>query len=183
MTNLQFRIATPDDAPQLQQLIQAAFRANDGRKDWVGDEELAASFCIGVDEILPKITSPDSEMIMAFDDDDNNGALAGTVGVSHRRDDGLARIFFLAVDHTLHRRGIGRQVLEYAEGYCQRTWEVKRLGLDALTLRKELIAWYTRRGYAKTGEVTAFPADKVNGRTLPVGLGFVEMEKEVKGEA
>lgn len=179
MANLQFRIATPDDAPQLQQLIQAAFRAEDSRKDWVGDAELAANFCISVDEILPKITSPDSEMIMAFDD---NGALAGTVGVFHRSDD-LARLFYLAVDQTLHRGGLGRQVLEYAEGYCQRTWGVKKLGLDALTLRKELIAWYMRRGYVPTGEITPFPVDKLNGRALPEGLGFVEMEKEAKLEA
>ncbi|RSM10864.1 hypothetical protein CEP52_003344 [Fusarium oligoseptatum] len=179
MANLQFRIATPDDAPQLQQLIQAAFRAEDSRKDWVGDAELAANFCISVDEVLPKITSPDSEMIMAFDD---NGALAGTVGVFHRNDD-LARLFYLAVDQTLHRGGIGRQVLEYAEGYCQRTWGVKKLGLDALTLRKELISWYMRRGYVPTGEITPFPVDKLNGRALPEGLGFVEMEKEARVEA
>ncbi|KAM0427935.1 hypothetical protein ACHAPT_007395 [Fusarium lateritium] len=177
MATLQFRIATPDDAPQLQQLIQAAFRAEDSRKDWVGDADLAANFCISVEEILPKITSPNSEMIMAFDDD----VLVGTIGVLRRSDD-LARLFFLAVDQSLHRGGIGRHVLEYAEGYCQRAWGVKKLGLDALTLRKELIAWYMRRGYVPTGEVTPFPVDKANGRSLPEGLGFVEMEKEVQAE-
>ncbi|KAF4447839.1 Acyl- N-acyltransferase [Fusarium albosuccineum] len=174
--NLEFRTATPDDAPQLQQLIQSAFRAEDSRKDWVGDADLAANFRLEVDEIMPGITKPDSAFLVAID---SSGGIVATIGVAKRGPD-VARFFMLAVDQGRHRGGIGRQVLGYAEDYCQRVWGVDKIGLDALSVRKELIAWYLRCGFRKTGELTPFPADKINGRAVGEDLYFVEMEKDLK---
>jgi hypothetical protein len=57
MAHLIFRLATVDDAPEVQRLIQAAFRADDTRADWVGDKVLASKFHISVDEVLVGISS------------------------------------------------------------------------------------------------------------------------------
>ncbi|KAM5343734.1 hypothetical protein ACJ41O_012271 [Fusarium nematophilum] len=177
--NLQFRTATPDDAPQLQQLIQAAFRVQDSRKDWIDDLGLSSSFTIGVEQILPTITNPDGAFLVATDD---NAALVGCMGVAKKGDDG-ARLFMLAVDQKYQCGGLGRQVLAYAEDYCGRTWDVKKLGLNALSVREALISWYMRRGYRKTGELTPFPARHIDGVALPDDLCFVEMEKDLEPAA
>ncbi|KAJ0110257.1 gnat family [Diaporthe amygdali] len=172
---LQFRIATPDDAAQLQNLVQCAFRAEDTRDRWTGSMELASQFHIGVEEVMANITNPDCVVLMATD---NNGALVASVE-TFRRSAVLARLSMLAVDQNHQRGGLGRQVLAYAEDYCQRTWGIKRLGLNALSTRQELISWYMRCGFQKTGETSAFPRDRFAGLALPEDLCFVELEKDL----
>ncbi|KAK4861673.1 hypothetical protein LT330_003708 [Penicillium expansum] len=173
MSELNFRIATKEDAPQLQQLVESAFRAEDSRKGWTDDLGLSANFRLDVQEILAMITKPDSVMLMATDDENT---LVGSIGTS-KRDTDHARLFMLAVDTSQQRGGIGRQVLAYAEDYCQRTWGVKTLGLNALSNRQQLISWYSRRGYKATGETSPFPREKFENLVLPGDLCFVEFEK------
>ncbi|KAI0117502.1 acyl-CoA N-acyltransferase [Daldinia grandis] len=176
---LQFRVATPDDAAQIQQLVQSAFRAEDSRENWTGDMALASQFSIKVEEIMSNIAKPDSAYLITTDE---NGALKGSVGVS-KRGALIARIYMLAVDQHHHRGGIGRKVLAYAEDYCQRRWNVSKIGLNALSSRHELILWYIRCGYSKTGELTQFPREWFAGLKLPDDLCFVELEKDLDMDA
>lgn len=174
--NLHFRIATADDAPQIQALIQSAFRAEDTRANWTGSTELASSYHISVDEVLSSMAKPDCAVLVAADP--ATGALVATVE-THRREAGLARLAMLAVDSTRQKSGLGRAVLARAEHYCRDTWGARRLGLNALSIRGELIAWYARCGFARTGETSAFPRERFEGLELPADLCFVELEKDL----
>ncbi|KAH8689429.1 acyl-CoA N-acyltransferase [Talaromyces proteolyticus] len=175
-TNLQFRIATADDASKVQQIVQSAFQTNDSRPDWTGNVELASKFRIPVEEVQAKIANPDITTFVALDADKDN-ALVGCIDVSKRGTD-YARISMLAVDDSYQRGGVGRQVLAYAEDYCRRTWGTEKFSLNALSTRKALIEWYNRRGYRKTG-TSPFPfreaLEGISG--LPDDLCFIEMEK------
>ncbi|KAJ5128581.1 acyl-CoA N-acyltransferase [Penicillium atrosanguineum] len=173
--DLNFRVATLEDAPQLQELVQAAFRAEDSRSDWTGDMGLASQFHISVKEIESFMNGPESAFLMATD---NNGIVVGTIGVSKRGANG-ARLSMLAVDQRHHRGGLGRQVLGYAEYYIHQTWGATKLGLNALSTRQTLIAWYMRRGYQKTGETSPFPRERFPDLELPDGMCFVEFEKDL----
>ncbi|RLL93980.1 hypothetical protein CFD26_103196 [Aspergillus turcosus] len=173
---LQYHLATPADAPQIQQLVQSAFRAEDPRPDWTGDTTLASNFRIDANDILSKITTPNSAFLLATD---TTGILIACIGISRRSGNAdLARFFMLAVHEAYQRGGIGRKVLAYAEEYCRRVWGLSKGGLNALSTRRELILWYMRCGYRRTGEVTPFPVEKFQGIALPEDLCFVEMEKE-----
>ncbi|SPN98445.1 related to N-acetyltransferase, GNAT family [Cephalotrichum gorgonifer] len=175
--NLQFRLATPEDAPQIQQLIQAAFRSDDSRPNWTADPVLNARYTISVDTVLDGITSPDKELLVVTDANGTDGAaIVATVGVAKAGAD-LARIYNLALDQRYQRGGLGRQVLTHAEDYCRREWGVKKTGLNALSPRQELISWYMRRGYVKTG-TSPFPAQATEGMGLPE-MWFVELEKDL----
>lgn len=171
--NLNFSVATAEDAPQLQQLIQSAFRAEDSRQNWTGDMGLASKFRMEAKEIEKFMSAPECEFLMATD---NNGALVGTIGVS-KCGANSARLSMLAVDHRHHRNGLGRQVLAYAEEYCQRTWGATKLELNALSTRQTLILWYMRRGYQKTGETSPFPREMFAELELPDDMCFIELEK------
>lgn len=171
---LQFRVAAPYDAPQVQALVESAFRAEDSRKDWTADMRLGENFRISVEEVLGQITKPGCVVLMAMDGD----SLVASVELFKRSDD-LARISMLSVDQRHQQGGVGRQVLAYAEDYCQRSWGVKKMGLNALSTRQQLIGWYMRRGYRKTGEQSPFPVEKFKELDLPDDLCFVEFEKEL----
>ncbi|CAI7627834.1 unnamed protein product [Penicillium glandicola] len=146
MNELNFRVATEEDAPQVHQLVESAYSAKDSRKDWTDDLGLLSNFSLDIQEILDVITKPDSAMLMATN---NQNILVGSIGTS-KRDTNHARIFTFAVDPSQVCRGIGRQVLAYAEEYCQRTWGVTTAGLNALSRRPQILSWYSRQGYKET---------------------------------
>ncbi|KAJ5950327.1 uncharacterized protein N7479_008740 [Penicillium vulpinum] len=173
MNELNFRVATEEDAAQIHQLVESAFRAKDSRKGWTDDLNLHSNFRPEVQEIIDIIIKPDSVMLMATND---QNILVGAIGAS-KRNANYGRLFRLAVDTSQQRGGIGRQVLTYAEDYCQRTWGVTTMGLDALSNRQTLISWYLRCGYKTTGETTPFPREKFKNLALPDDLCFVEFEK------
>ncbi|KAJ2900966.1 hypothetical protein MKZ38_002201 [Zalerion maritima] len=199
MNNLQFRTATPDDAAQLQALVESAFRASDSREDWTADMRLNSSFRISVEEITAQITKPDGVILIAAaaDNNDNDNANANdsdsgavfvaSIEVSSRKrttnPDKPARLSMLAVSQHRQRGGIGRQMLSHAETYCTRTWGVRKLCLNALSTRRALISWYERRGYVRTGEVSPFPVGDARFKHLglPDDLCFVELEKSLDG--
>ncbi|KAJ5175668.1 Acyl-CoA N-acyltransferase [Penicillium canariense] len=170
---LNFRIANQQDAVKLQQLIESAFRAEDSRQGWVGSSDLASRFHIEVKDISAVIINPATAFLVASDD---YGAILGSIGVSKRALD-RARLFMLAVEPQHHRGGIGRQVLAYAEDYCQRTWDSKIVELNALSTREALISWYLRRGYRKTGDSAPFPSEEYDDLALPADMCFIEFEK------
>ncbi|OHF02247.1 acetyltransferase [Colletotrichum orchidophilum] len=173
---VQFRTANPDDALQVAQLIETAFRAEDSRADWTANMKLGRSFRYSADQVLATITKPDAAVLMGFD---HRGVLVGSVQVVVKRDAGFARIAMLSVDPGQQRAGVGRQVLASAEAYAQRHYEVKKFGLNALSSREKLLAWYERCGYQKTGETSPFPVDRLALLDLPQDLCFVELEKDV----
>ena len=48
-----------------------------------------------------------------------------------------------------------------------------------LSSRQKLIAWYTRCGYRRTGEVVPFLRGEFSELDLPDELCFVELEKDL----
>jgi hypothetical protein len=55
-----------------------------------------------------------------------------------------------------------------------------RIRMTVVNVRKTLIAWYERRGYALTGETKPFPyGDERFGRPLRDDLHFVVLEKDI----
>jgi ribosomal protein S18 acetylase RimI-like enzyme len=62
-----------------------------------------------------------------------------------------------AIRPALQAAGIGRAVLARAEAYAQTTWHAQAMEMQVIGQRADLIAWYERRGYARTGERRPFP--------------------------
>lgn len=178
VTNLQFRRATPSDAKQIQQLIQSAFRAEDSRPEWTADMELGMRFRIEVDAVLATINHPDQTILMVTIDNNGNDHLVASVTIANRNMK-YARLSLLAVDQSYQQGGIGRRVLAYAEEYSRQQWGATKMGLDALSSRQKLIAWYLRCGYRCTGEVMPFPCEEFSELELPDELCFVELEKDL----
>lgn len=184
-----FRLATPEDAPQIQNLIQSSFRTEDPRAGWTGSAQLASEFHISVDEVLANMHKPECAVLVATDPTDD-GAIVATVECVRRRTTAadnksdnkggdVARLSMLAVDDSRQRSGLGRKVLARAEDYCRGEWGVTRLGLNALSTRAALISWYERCGFERTGETSAFPRERFPGRNIPEDLCFVELEKDL----
>ncbi|KAK5653186.1 hypothetical protein OQA88_9084 [Cercophora sp. LCS_1] len=179
--SLTFRLATPTDASQLQPLVQSAYRGDSSRAGWTTEADLLGGERIDVDGIISKIARPNAAVIIATDPD---GILTACCEVERK---GTERAYFgmFAVDPKRQAGGFGRQVLQYAEEWCAREWGTKKMEMSVIWTRAELIAWYERRGYKKTGETRAFPWEELGeqGWALrgkeELDLYFEVLEKEI----
>jgi GNAT superfamily N-acetyltransferase len=77
--------------------------------------------------------------------------------------------------------GIGKQLLEEAETLARKSWEVNSYVMVVITFRHELIAFYERRGYRRTGQLSEFPVNPALWIPKVSGLKMELMEK-LEGE-
>ena len=81
-----------------------------------------------------------------------------------------AYIGTLAVTPTYQNKGIAKQVLSQAEDFALRQLQVKQLFMVVITQRQELIAYYERRGYRRTGQIEPYPLHLNVGIPVTEGL-------------
>jgi len=82
-----------------------------------------------------------------------------------------------AVNPALQGCGIGKALLQAAEFAAQKTWSVNRFVMVVISCRHELIAFYERRGYRRTGINKAFPLKPSVWTPKVSDLALVILEK------
>lgn len=85
----------------------------------------------------------------------------------------------LATDPAQQACGIGKVMLAAAERLAVERLAPQRLVMSVLTSRPELLAFYQRRGYRLTGQVSGYPLDAGVGQPRTPGLELLELEKPV----
>jgi len=85
----------------------------------------------------------------------------------------------LAVSPPLQGCGIGKQLLQAAELAALEAWAVNRFTMSVIPQRLELIAFYERRGYRRTGISKAFPENSELWTPKVDGLRLELLEKMV----
>jgi len=83
----------------------------------------------------------------------------------------------LSVAPHLQARGLGKAMLEAAEHHASARWQSQRFLMWVLSTRTELINFYLRRGYRRTGELLDFPLDANAGTPKVSGLTLAGLEK------
>jgi ribosomal protein S18 acetylase RimI-like enzyme len=74
--------------------------------------------------------------------------------------------------------GIGKKLMQAAESFA-RNAQINTISMTVISVRKELIAFYERRGYKKTGETKPFPMTDPKFGLPKQFLEFIVMEKEI----
>ena len=76
--------------------------------------------------------------------------------------------------------GIGNRLLVEAERVAAEEWKCNEMCMTVIDIRDELIAWYLRRGYRRTGEHKPFPyGDARFGIPLRDDLRFEVLRKSL----
>jgi ribosomal protein S18 acetylase RimI-like enzyme len=84
----------------------------------------------------------------------------------------------LTVSPDIQAKGVGKKLLKAAEEYAF-VQECRAITMTVISLRKELINWYERRGYKATGDRKPFPNDPRFG-VQKQPLEFIVMEKNLE---
>jgi ribosomal protein S18 acetylase RimI-like enzyme len=151
-SDLTVRLAQHDDLPSLHPVIERAYRGDAARGGWTHEADLLEGQRTDL-AALEAILDDSTARLLVGEAGDR---LIGCVQVTDRGN-GLAYLGLLCVDPTLQAGGIGKLMLEEAEALAAATLDANRIEMTVIDSRAELIAYYERRGYLRTGEVRDFP--------------------------
>ncbi|HET7307315.1 MAG TPA: GNAT family N-acetyltransferase [Gammaproteobacteria bacterium] len=146
-----FRHASPADVPAIHRLVESAYRGETSRAGWTTEADFLDGQRIDREGVLEAIDKPDSYVLLAEAD-------SATVACAHLEKRGDACYFgMFAVRPEMQGAGLGKALLNEAEHSAQRLWQSHTMCMTVIDLREDLIAWYVRRGYRRTGEHASFP--------------------------
>lgn len=149
-----FRAATPADAPALVALIESAYRGEASRAGWTTEADILEGRRTDPEGVLAVIEKPDGRLVVV----ESGGDLVACCQLEHRGEHAYFGMF--AVRPTLQGAGLGKIVIAEAERFARDEWKVAEMHMTVISVREDLIAWYVRRGYRRTGEMSPFPYGK-----------------------
>lgn len=171
---LVFRAATPDDVEAIVALVESAYRGHASRAGWTTEADLLDGRRTNAGDVLANLRRPQSQVLLAF----RGEALVACAHVAV--EDGAGYFGMFSVQPTLQRSGLGREVLAEAERIAREDYGMAVMRMTVIDVRDELIAWYERRGYARTGLKKPFPyGDERFGIPLRPDLRFEVLEKRL----
>lgn len=146
---LEIRPAAADDVDPLLELIHAAYRGEGGQHGWTTEAELIAGPRTTRELLAADLADPAITLLVA-------GSFDGCAAVNHRAGEPTASFGMFAVRPDTQGSGLGKALQAAAEDHA-RAGGATTMELCVIDRRVELIAWYERRGYVRTGETRPFP--------------------------
>jgi ribosomal protein S18 acetylase RimI-like enzyme len=151
-------IANENDIAALVTLMDSAYRGEDAKQGWTNESDLF----IGnkrtdettVTELMQK---PGAVFLKSVNDKNEIEACVFLKKKGNRLYLGM-----FSVSPKAQGKGLGKKLLVAADAHA-RQQECTSIYMTVITVRKELIEWYERNGYRKTGEVLPFPTDEKFG--------------------
>lgn len=177
MDELAFRAATEADVDAVVALVESAYRGESSRAGWTTEADLLDGRRTGPDEIGEYLARPRSLILLAERDRD----LLACAHVAE--EDGAGYFGMFSVRPTLQGNGLGKRVLAEAERIVREAWRLPAMRMTVIDSRAELIAFYERRGYRRTGVFKPFPyGDARFGIPRRDDLRFEVLEKRFAPE-
>ncbi|MFF7236885.1 GNAT family N-acetyltransferase [Streptomyces collinus] len=146
-----FRDATDADVDALVALVESAYRGDASRAGWTTEADILEGQRTDPEGVLEVVKSPGSRLLTVEQD----GRIVACCQIEHRGE--YAYFGMFAVSPDLQGAGLGKVVMAEAERQARETWGVTEMHMTVISVREDLIAWYERRGYRRTGRMTPFP--------------------------
>ena len=169
--------AADADLEAIAALVNSAYRGESSRAGWTTEADYLDGQRTDAATLRADLAASSGALILALRDD-VGGPILGTVWLE--RDTPQAwYLGMLTVKPDLQARQLGRALLAAAEAYAAERGG-RTVEMTVINIRDTLIAWYERRGYARTGETRPFPSDTAKfGAPRRDDLAFVVLEKTV----
>lgn len=173
-----FRSATPADIDAIVALVTSAYRGDASRAGWTTEADLLDGNRIDPEVLRADLARPRSRVLLVEADD-------GLHACAHVADeDGAGYFGMFAVRPGLQGGGLGKRMLAECERIVGDEWGLPVMRMTVIDVRDELIAFYQRRGYRRTGQFKPFPyGDARFGQPKRDDLRFEVLEKPLHTEA
>ncbi|WP_330947833.1 GNAT family N-acetyltransferase [Thermomonas sp. LB-4] len=173
-----FRSATLADIDAIVALVTSAYRGDASRAGWTTEADLLDGNRIDPEVLRADLARPRSRVLLVEADD-------GLHACAHVADeDGAGYFGMFAVRPGLQGGGLGKRLLAECERIVGDEWGLPVMRMTVIDVRDELIAFYQRRGYRRTGQFKPFPyGDARFGQPKRDDLRFEVLEKPLRTEA
>ena len=174
---LNFYKAEVIDASAVAQLINTAYRGETSRAGWTTEADLLDGLRTTPKEVTANIKRQDAFVLIGVLRDE----IVATICCEQHEN--TARFGMIAVKPSLQNKGHGKQMIAAAEAMTLREWRVAGFYMSVISVRDELIAFYGRLGYLRTGTFADFPIKsdlwqpKVEGLTLEYLAKVIERQR------
>jgi ribosomal protein S18 acetylase RimI-like enzyme len=161
------------DLTSLNTLINSSYRGETSKKGWTTEADLLEGLRTDEAELEEMIEEKNSVILKCLDENDH---LVGCVYL--QKQDHKLYLGMLTVSPPHQNNGIGKKLLTTAEEYAINK-NCSSIIMTVISIRRELIEWYERHGYERTGETKPF---HYNGARLGIPkmpLEFIFLQKKV----
>lgn len=147
---LTFRTAAPLDLADLVVFVNRAYRGESAKQGWTHEADLIDGTRVDESLLAETIETPGVAIVMALE----NATLVGCYQFENQAE-GCAYVGMVTVEPAKQNSGLGKLLLADAEAHAQEQG-CQKLKLSVIEDRKELIAYYERRGFKLTGTKLPF---------------------------
>ncbi len=169
MPQVHIRKAELTDAEEVTKLVNRAYRPGAGSEGWTHESALVSGDRIDQGKVATAIQS--GTVLVG----NNERGLVGCVQVEVN--DRVAHIGMLAVDPSLQTSGIGKLLLARAEELAVQKFNAEVGVLVVIAARTELVEFYLRRGYTRTGEWSQYPVESGVGTPVKEAMLLTKLRK------
>ncbi len=175
---LLFQKAEIADASTIAQLVNSAYRGETSRKGWTTEADLLEGLRTTTQEVAQFIKREDAFMLIGT----LNHEIVATICCELQTITGsnTAHFGMIAVKPNLQNKGYGKQIITAAEALTRREWRVVGFAMTVISIRHELIAFYEKLGYQRTGEFKDFPVNPEMWQPKVEGLNLQYLAKLVE---
>src|SRR5260221_374073 len=162
--------ATLADVPELNKLVNSAYRGDSSRKGWTTEAELLDGTRTDENAIRDFFAESGSTILKFVDE----GKIIGCVRLLKHGTQLYLGMF--DVDPTVQKKGVGKKILIAAEEETRKQ-NCQSIDMTVISERTELIDWYKRNGYVEVGEKKPMVFDNPSGGIPKKDLFFITLEK------
>ena len=167
---------TASDIADYVALVSSAYRGESAKQGWTSEADIIGGQRLDEDMARDMLAEEDSVILLVRDD--RSRAVASVY--LREPAEGQAYLGVLAVSPQGQGKGLGSALIDLAEAWAAERWSAHSLRMSVINKREELIAYYERRGYQRTGEVEPFPyGDERFGLPRVDDLEFVLLRKHL----
>lgn len=167
---------TDADIADYVELVTSAYRGEGSKQGWTTEADLLGGQRLDAPMAEEMLAESDSTILLVRD---GEGRAVASVYLREPTN-GEAYLGVLAVSPLGQGKGVGSALINLAEAWAAERWNARAMRMSVINRREELIAYYERRGYERTGEVEAFPyGDERFGIPKVDDLEFVMLYKQL----
>jgi GNAT superfamily N-acetyltransferase len=168
-----FRPAQAHEAALIVELVNTAYRGDSSKQGWTTEADLLDGQRTELEEVESAISATGSLILLGV-------SATGIFASTHlQKDAEAAWLGMLAVHPPLQGQGLGKRLMAAAEAWVSSQWGVQTMRMSVISQRHDIIAFYERRGYVRTGRLRPFPASEKFGLAKVPNLMLEDLEKRL----